>query len=100
MLGTPASRFDIAWSGTEVNLMIVAGAVPFQLPVLGRTCDQMCDPQSCISTGACGSAGEPSYAYTEPDDRAGKLPTDIRLDESMQENFKQQVKIAQIHNPA
>ena len=100
MLGTPASRFDIAWSGTEVNLMIVAGAVPFQLPVLGRTCDQMSDPQSCISTGACGSACEPSYAYTEPDDRAGKLPTDIRLDESMQENFKQQVKIAQIHNPA
>ena len=100
MLGTPASRFDIAWSGTEVNLMIVAGAVPFQLPVLGRTCDQMCDPQSCISTGACGSAGEPSYAYTEPDERAVKRPTAIRLHESMQENFKQQVKIAQIHNPA
>ena len=100
MLGTPASRFDIAWSGTEVNLMIVAGAVPVKLPVLGRTCDQMSDPQWYISTGACGSAGEPSYAYTEPDDRAVKLPTDIRLDESMQENFKQQVKIAQIHNPA
>ena len=80
--------------------MIVAGAVPFQLPVLGRTCDQMSDRQWYISTGACGSAGEPSYAYTEPDDRAGKLPTDRRLDESMQENFKQQVKIAQIHNPA
>jgi len=108
MLGTPASRFDIAWSGTEVfplgpwqsELMIVAGAVPFKLPVLGRTCDQMSDPQWYISMGACGSACEPSYAYTEPDDRAGKLPTDIRLDESMQENFKQQVKIAQIHNPA
>jgi len=100
MLGTPASRFDIAWSGTEVNLMIVAGDVRFKLPVLGRTCHQMSDPQWCISTGACGSAGEPSYAYTEPDDRAVKLPTDIRLDESMQENFKQQVKIAQIHNPA
>lgn len=106
MLGTPASRFDIAWFGTEVfplgpwqsDLMIVAGAVPFKLPVLGRTCDQMSDAQWYISTGACGSAGEPSYA--EPDDRAVKLPTDIRLDESMQENFKQQVKIAQIHNPA
>ena len=97
-LGTPASRFDIAWSGTEVSLMIAAGAVPFKLPVLGRTCDQMSDAQWYISTGACGSAGEPSYA--EPDDRAVKLPTDIRLDESMQENFKQQVKIAQIHNPA
>jgi NADH-quinone oxidoreductase subunit B len=100
MLGTPASRFDIAWSGTEVNLMIVAGAVPFKLPMLGRTCDQMFDPKWCISMGACGSAGEPSYAYTEPDNRALKRPTDIRLDESMQENFKQQMNIAQIHNPA
>lgn len=100
MLGTPASRFDIAWSGTEVNLMIVAGAVPFQLPVLGRTCDQMSDRKWYISMGACGSAGGPSYAYTEPDDRAVKRPTDIRLDESMQENLKQQVKTAQIHNPA
>ena len=108
MLGTPASRFDIARSGTDVfplgwwqsDLMIVAGAVPFKLPVLGRTCDQMSDRKWYISMGACGSAGGQSYAYTEPDDRAGKLPTDIRLDESMQENFKQQVKIAQIHNPA
>jgi NADH-quinone oxidoreductase subunit B len=108
MLGTPASRFDIAWSGTEVfplgpwqsDLMIVAGAVPFKLPVLGRTCDQMSNAQWYISTDAYGIAGEPSYSYTEPDDRAVKLPTDIRLDESMQENFKQQVKIAQIHNPA
>jgi len=106
MLGTPASRF--AWSGTEVfplgpsqsDLMIVAGAVPFKLPVLGRTCDQMADPKRYISMGACGSAGEPSYAYTEPDDRAVRLPTDVRLDESMQENFKQQVKIAPIHYPA
>ena len=72
----------------------------FKLPLLGRTCDHMSDAQWYISTGACGSAGEPSYAYTEPDDRAVKLPTDIRLDESMQENFKQHVKIAQIHNPA
>jgi NADH-quinone oxidoreductase subunit B len=109
MLGTPASRFDIAWSGTEVfplgpwqsDLLIVAGAVTFKLPpVLGRICDQMFDPKRYISMGACGSAGEPSYAYTEPDDHAGKLPTDIRLDESMQENFKQQVRIEQIHNPA
>jgi hypothetical protein len=52
------------------------------------------------SAASGGRAGEPSYAYTEPDDRAVKLPTDIRLDESMRENFKQQVKIAQIHNPA
>jgi NADH:ubiquinone oxidoreductase subunit B-like Fe-S oxidoreductase len=108
MLGTPPSRFDIARSGTEVfplgwwqsDLMIVAGAVPFKLPVLGRTCDQMSDRKCCISMGACGSAGEPSYAYTEPDERAVKRPTAIRLHESMQENFKQQVKIARIHNPA
>ena len=59
----------------------------------------MSDRKWYISMGASGSAGEPSYAYTEPDDR-GKRPTDIRPDESMQENFKQQVKIAQIHNPA
>jgi NADH-quinone oxidoreductase subunit B len=109
MLGTPASHFDIAWSGTEVfplgpwqsDLMIVAGAVRFKLPVLlGRICDQMSDTKWYLSMGACGSAGEPSYAYTEPDDRAVKLPGDIRLDESMPENLKQQVKIAQIHNPA
>ena len=106
VLGTSASRFEMAWSGTfplgpwQSDLMIVAGAVPFKLPVLGRTCEKMADPKRYISMGACGSAGEPSYAYTEPDDCAVKLPSDIRLDESMQENFKQQVKIAQIHNPA
>ena len=50
--------------------------------------------------GRVWQCGRAVLAYTEPDDRAGKLPTDIRLDESMQENFKQQVKIAQIHNPA
>ena len=106
VLGTSASRFEMAWSGTfplgpwQSDLMIVAGAVPFKLPVLGRTCDQMSDRKWYISMGACGSAGGPSYAYTEPDDRAVKRPTDIRLDESMQENLKQQVKTAQIHNPA
>lgn len=60
MLGTPASRFDIAWSGTEVfplgpwqsDLMIVAGAVPFKLPVLGRICDQMSDTKG-TSRWAC-----------------------------------------------
>ncbi len=29
-----------------------------------------------------------------------KRPTEVRLDESMLENFKQQVRISQIQNPA
>jgi NADH-quinone oxidoreductase subunit B len=109
MLDTPASRFDITWFATAVftpgprpsDLMILAGAQTLKLtPVLGRICDQKSDPKWYISRGACGSAGEPFYRCTEPDDYAVKLPTDIRLDESMQESFKQQARIAQIHNPA
>ncbi len=91
MIASSTARFDIARFGSEVfrpsprqsDLMIVAGTVTLKMaPVVKRIYDQMPDPKWVISMGACSS-----------------VPTEVRLDESMVENFKRQVMIAQTLQP-
>ncbi len=99
-------------------------------PVLKRIWDQMPDPKWCISMGACSSVGgvlqgvdkivpvdvyvtgcppRPEnlfYALLKLQDKIDQMstlvkrPTEVRLDESMLVEFKQQIRIAQVQNPA
>src|SRR5262245_49254231 len=66
MMGSAASRFDIARFGAEVfrpsprqaDVMIVAGRVCTKMgPVLRQIYDQMPNPKWVISMGACASTG-------------------------------------------
>ena len=66
LMGTGASRFDIARFGAEVmrfsprqsDVMIVAGTVTYKMAlVVKRLYDQMAEPKWVIAMGACASTG-------------------------------------------
>jgi NADH-quinone oxidoreductase subunit B len=73
LMGTGASRFDIARFGAEVmrfsprqsDLMIVAGTVTYKMAlVVKRIYDQMTEPKWVIAMGACASTGGMYRSYS------------------------------------
>src|SRR5688572_30374217 len=86
LMGTAASRFDIARFGAEVmrfsprqsDCMIVAGTVTYKMaPQVRRIYDQMMAPKWVIAMGACASTGGMyrSYATLQGVDRI--VPVDV-----------------------
>jgi NADH-quinone oxidoreductase subunit B len=72
MMGTAASRFDLARFGMEVfrpsprqaDLLIVAGWVSKKMaPLVRRVYDQMAEPKWVIAMGACASCGGMHNVY-------------------------------------
>ena len=115
MIASSTARFDIARFGSEVfrpsprqsDLMIVSGTVTLKMaPVVKRIYDQMPEPKWVISMGSCSNAGGPfpTYSVLQGVDKIdtmtlAKKPTEVRLNESMMENFKRQVMVAQTMQP-
>ena len=88
LMGTGASRFDIARFGSEVmrfsprqsDVMIVAGTVTYKMATaVKRIFDQMPEPKWVIAMGACASSGGMyrSYAVLQGIDQL--LPVDVYL---------------------
>src|SRR6186713_3761086 len=86
LMGTAASRFDIARFGAEVmrfsprqsDCMIVAGTVTYKMATaVRRIYDQMAEPKWVIAMGACASTGGMyrSYAVLQGVDTI--LPVDV-----------------------
>ncbi len=86
LMGTGASRFDIARFGAEVmrfsprqcDVMIVAGTVTYKMALaVKRIYDQMAEPKWVIAMGACASTGGMyrSYAVLQGVDKI--LPVDV-----------------------
>ena len=86
LMGTGASRFDIARFGAEVmrfsprqsDVMIVAGTVTYKMALaVKRIYDQMAEPKWVIAMGACASTGGMyrSYAVLQGVDHI--LPVDV-----------------------
>jgi NADH-quinone oxidoreductase subunit B len=73
LMGTGASRFDIARFGAEVmrfsprqsDVMIVAGTVTYKMATaVKRIYDQMAEPKWVIAMGACASTGGMYRSYS------------------------------------
>ncbi len=86
LMGTGASRFDIARFGAEVmrfsprqsDVMIVSGTVTYKMATaVRRIYDQMAEPKWVIAMGACASTGGMyrSYSVLQGVDRI--LPVDV-----------------------
>jgi NADH-quinone oxidoreductase subunit B len=88
LMGTGASRFDIARFGAEVmrfsprqcDVMVVAGTCVYKMAgVVKRLWEQMPSPKWCIAMGACASSGGMyrSYAVVQGVDHF--LPVDVYI---------------------
>jgi NADH-quinone oxidoreductase subunit B len=88
LMGTLASRYDMARFGSEVirfsprqaDLMIVSGRISLKMmPVLLKIWEQMPEPKWCISMGACASCGGvfDNYAMIQGIDRF--IPVDVYI---------------------
>ncbi len=88
LMGTLASRYDLARFGAEVirfsprqaDLMIVSGRISLKMmPVLLKIWEQMPEPKWCISMGACASCGGifDNYAMIQGIDRF--IPVDVYI---------------------
>ena len=88
LMGTAASRFDIARFGAEVmrfsprqcDVMIVAGTVTYKMALaVKRIYEQMPEPKWVIAMGACASTGGMyrSYAVLQGIDQL--LPVDVYI---------------------
>ena len=86
LMGTAASRFDIARFGAEVmrfsprqsDCMIVAGTVTYKMAsAVRRIYDQMAEPKWVIAMGACASSGGMfnNYAIVQSVDKI--VPVDM-----------------------
>lgn len=88
LMGTAASRYDIARFGAEVmrfsprqsDVLIVAGTVTYKMALaVRRIYDQMPEPKWVIAMGACASTGGMyrSYAVLQGVDRL--IPVDVYI---------------------
>jgi NADH-quinone oxidoreductase subunit B len=87
MIGTAASRFDIArfgmdifrWSPRQADLMIVAGTLTWKMaPAVKLVYDQMAEPKWVIAMGQCTISGGPfreSYSVVPGINRI--IPVDV-----------------------
>lgn len=87
MIGTAASRFDIArfgmdifrWSPRQADLMIVAGTLTWKMaPAVKMVYEQMAEPKWVIAMGQCTISGGPfreSYSVVPGINRI--LPVDV-----------------------
>src|SRR5512133_496324 len=86
LMGTGASRYDIARFGAEVmrfsprqsDVMIVAGTVTYKMALaVKRIYDQMADPKWVIAMGACASTGGMYRSYAVLQGVDNILPVDV-----------------------
>lgn len=86
LMGTGASRFDIARFGAEVmrfsprqaDVMIVAGTVTYKMALaVKRIWDQMPEPKWCMAMGACASSGGMYRSYAVLQGIDNLIPVDV-----------------------
>ncbi len=88
LMGTGASRYDIARFGAEVmrfsprqsDVMIVAGTVTYKMAlVVRRLYEQMAEPKWVIAMGACASTGGMYRSYAVLQGIDNLLPVDFYI---------------------
>jgi NADH-quinone oxidoreductase subunit B len=88
LMGTAASRYDIARFGAEVmrfsprqsDVMIVAGTVTYKMALaVRRIYDQMAAPKYVIAMGACASTGGMYRSYSVLQGVDKVIPVDVYI---------------------